>query len=178
MSDLILFQDIETTGVNEPEERIIEFCGMLFDLATEQHVETLTLRCNPMRKINAKAQKVHGISNADLEKEPLFDVIAPAIVDIIGRASINVAHNGDEFDFPFIKRECMRVGHYFTYGRTYDTMKQARWATAYGKNPRLGELAECLDVPYDPSQAHSAEYDVEVMAKCFFEGRRIGWYVI
>lgn len=173
---IINFIDIETTGVNEPDERIIEYCGMWFDLDTEAHIKTLTMRFNPMRKINAKAQKAHGISLADLEHEPLWDATAHLVAENINEAHHNVAHNGDEFDFPFIEREGQRVNvPIFIRGR-FDTMTNARWATPYGKNPRLGELATCLDIPYDPAKAHGAEYDVSVMAQSFFAGRRLGWF--
>lgn len=176
MSRLVNFLDIETTGMNEPEERIIEACCMLYDLDTEQLVRSKTWRCNPLRKINAKAQKVHGISLDQLANEPTWDLIAGEIAAEIECVELAVAHNGDFFDFPFLQREFARVGRPCRFPQTFDTMQTARWATFNGKIPRLGELATALDIPYDPTQAHSAEYDVSVMARCFFEGRRLGWF--
>lgn len=178
MTRVVTFGDIESTGVNEPQERIIEVCLKQFDLDTEQPIKTWLWRCNPLVKIQAKAQKVHGISQADLENEPTWDIVAPAIRGVIEPSFLFVAHNGDEFDVQFIDREMRRVGQHIVWPRTFDTMKKARWATANGKNPRLGELAACLDIPYDPSLAHSAEYDVDIMAQCFFEARRIGWFTV
>jgi DNA polymerase III subunit epsilon len=176
MTRIVTFADIETTGGNEVNERIVETCLIQFDLDTGQEIKPWVWRHNPMCKINAKAQKVHGIKLDDLAAEPTFDVHAPLIRGVIEPSALLVAHNGDDFDFDFLQRECTRVGHRIQMPKTFDTMKQARWATANGKNPRLGELATCLDVPYDPSQAHGAEYDVRVMAACFFEARRIGWF--
>lgn len=173
---LVNFTDIETTGLNEPDERIIEACCSLYDLDTEEHIETQTWRCNPMRKIAPKAQKVHGISLDMVANEPTWDVTAPAVADKIRDAALIVAHNGDHFDFPFIDRELKRAGIFIPFPPTFDTMVEARWATHNGKLPRLGELAVTLDIPYDPAAAHSADYDVGIMAKCFFEGRRLGFY--
>lgn len=177
---LVNFMDIETTGLNEPEHRIIETCCQLYDLDTEQLVRGYVWRCNPLRKIDAKAQKTHGIRLDELESEPTFDVIAPQIRGVIepNDVVLIVAHNGDHFDFPFVKRELQRVGQATRFPQTFDTMTNARWATAFGKNPRLGELCLCLDIPYDPALAHSAEYDVERMALCFFAGRRLGWFTV
>jgi DNA polymerase-3 subunit epsilon len=175
---IITFGDIESTGINEPQERIIETCLIQFDLDSEAELKAWLWRSNPLCKIQPKAQKVHGITLADLANEPTFDIVAPAIRGVIEPSFMFVAHNGDDFDVPFIDRECTRVGQRINWPRTFDTMKMARWATANGKNPRLGELAKCLDVPYDPTKAHSAEYDVHVMAQCFFEARRIGWFTI
>lgn len=176
MTRTICFIDTESTGVNEPDERIIEFCGMTFNLDTEEHIVTNTWRIRPDVKIKPKAQKVHGISMADLENEPTWDAVAPLIADVCNPAYASVAHNGLFFDFPFIQRECARLGIHVNFGIRFDTMTNARWATHNGKNPKLGELAHCLGVPYDPEQAHGAEYDVDVMAQCFFEGRRLGYF--
>lgn len=173
---IINFLDIETTGLNEPDHRIIEHCSMLFDLDTEAHLKTYTWRCNPMRKIDPKALKTHGITLAELENEPLFDAVAPLIRGTINTAYACVAHNGHFFDFDFIERECRRVGAPVAFPIKFDTMTEGRFATPLGKNPKLQELAECLDVEYDPAKAHAAQYDVEVMAQCFFTGRRLGWF--
>ena len=170
--------DIEATGLNEPEQRIIEHCSMLYDLDTEEHIKTFVWRCNPMRKIEPKAQKAHGIRLDDLANEPTFDAIAPLIRGTIDTAYACVAHNGDHYDFDFLTRECRRVGHPVTFNRTFDTMVNGRFANPLGKIPRLGELAECLDVDYDPEKAHGAEYDVSVMAACFFAGRKLGWFIL
>lgn len=174
----VTFYDTETTGKNEPEHRFVELTCMDFDLSTGQHIDTWTRRCNPMRRIDPGAQKVHGITAADVENEPTFDLLAPELIQRFRETDLVVAHNGDFFDFPFTIRELIRVGHPFTFRRTYDTMVNARWATGNGKIPTLGELCRCLDVDYDPEKAHSAEYDVSVMAACFFEGRRIGKFQI
>lgn len=173
---IINFLDTETTGLNEPDERIIEYCAMLFDLDTEQHLKTYTWRCNPMRKIGAKAQKVHGIALADLENEPLFDAIAPLIRGTIDTAYAVVAHNGHYFDFDFIERECRRVGAPVRFPIKFDTMTEARFATPMGKLPKLEELAASLGIEYDRAKAHAAEYDVDVMQKCFFAARRLNWF--
>lgn len=173
---IVTFGDTETTGLNLPDERIIETCIAQFDFDTEEHIKTWLWRCNPLCKIGAKAQKIHGISLADLANEPTWDIVAPAIRGVIEPSIGFIAHNGDWFDVPFIDREMRRVGQNIVWPKTFDTMTQARWATHHGKNPKLGELAECLDVPYDPDAAHAANYDVDVMAACFFEGRRLGWY--
>jgi DNA polymerase-3 subunit epsilon len=175
---IINFLDLETTGLNEPEERVIETCCARFDLDTEQEIEIKTWRCNPMRKIGIKAQKVHGISLDMVANEPTWDLVAPEIAAKILGCVAAVAHNGDDFDFPFLDREFRRIGTILTWPQRFDTMKLARWATHNGKLPKLGELATTLDIPYDPNQAHAAEYDVRVMAKCFFEGRRLGFFKI
>ncbi len=55
-------------------------------------------------------------------------------------------------------------------------MKNGRWATANGKNPKLGELCWALQVDYDPALAHAAEYDVQKTAECLWRGVDAGLY--
>lgn len=176
MARIVNFLDIETTGSNQPDERIIEHCSMLFDLDSEAHVATHTWRINPMCKIKPSAQSVHGISADMLAHEPVWDAVAPSIRATIENAYMVVAHNGLFFDFDFLEREFARIGHRFMFPLKFDTMLEGKWAHPLGKFPKLGELAQCLDVEYDPAKAHSAEYDVSVMAQCFFEGRKLGWF--
>jgi DNA polymerase-3 subunit epsilon len=175
---IVSFYDTETTGKNEPEHRFVEATIMDFDLSTGQHIDTWTRRFNPMRRIDAKALAVHGITLDELAAEPTFDLLAPELIERLNRGALTCAHNGDFFDFPFTIRELIRVGHPYTFRRTFDTMTAGRWATGNGKIPTLGELCRSLDVPYDPAKAHSAEYDVSVMAACFFEARRLGYWQI
>jgi DNA polymerase III subunit epsilon len=175
---LVNMLDIEATGLNEPEHRIIETCFRLYDFDSGDMVRGYIWRSNPLRKIDAKALKVHGITLDALASEPTFDVIAPLIRGIINNPEVvlHVAHNGDFYDFPFLERELARVGHVSRFPETFDTMQEGRWASGNGKLPKLQELATCLDVEYDTAKAHAAEYDVDVMAQCFFEGRRLGFF--
>lgn len=175
---IVNFLDLETTGLLDDagEHRIIEACCALYDIDTAEHVKTWLWRINPLRKIDIRAQKAHKISLADLANEPTFDVVAPAIRGVIDTVALTVAHNGDSFDFPYLKREMARVGHLIKWNKTLDSMQKARWSTHNGKLPRLGELATCLDVEYNPKLAHSAAYDCDVLAQCFFSARALGYF--
>ncbi|WP_342234587.1 3'-5' exonuclease [Inquilinus sp. OTU3971] len=174
---VINFTDIETTGLEQAKgHRIIEICCSTYIAATRKKVFTWTKRINPMRSIDAKAQAVHKISLADLAGCPTWDVVAPDVAKILGRTALLVAHNGNSFDFPFIGMELMRIGITPPDIQSFDTMVEGRWATATGKVPTLGELAYACDVPYDPEAAHAAEYDVDVMAECFWRGVDFGFF--
>lgn len=171
--------DIETTGLNQEDgHRIVEICVSVYDLDSEKKVGTFLQRIHPQRTIDAKAQAIHGISLADLAGEPEWDAVAPKVQKLLEKCDVIVAHNGEDFDMPFIALELMRVGLEVPNVEVLDTMKQARWATFNGKYPNLGELCLALDIPYEPEKAHSAEYDVDVMMQAFFEGRRQGFFKI
>lgn len=169
--------DIETTGLSQADgHRIIEVAACLYDAESEKCVGKFVRRINPERSIDAAAQAVHGISFTDLVHEPKWGEVAPTLVKVLERSSMVVAHNGIGFDIPFITGELKRIGIEPPAIQVFDTMTEGRWATFLGKLPSLAELCFASGVEYDPSKAHGAEYDVEVMMSAFFAGVRKGFF--
>lgn len=168
--------DIETTGLLTPDHRIIEvYIGLWRD---DKKVFEYERRIDPQRSIAADAQKVHGITASDLMGKPTFDMIAPDIVKILSRAHVFIAHNGAEFDGPFLKQELRRVGHSLPQRPIFDTMLEGVWATPTGKKPRLQELCFACGIDYDPAKAHAAAYDVDRMMECLFRGASWGFFAL
>lgn len=168
--------DIETTGLLTPDHRIIEVAAVLYNLETGEQKGRWLQRVNPERPVEAKALDVHGITFEEVAHCPKFDSVADRLLKILRVSNYVVAHNGEEFDLPFIEQELRRVGRVMPPVRVIDTMKQARWATPLGKHPTLGELCFACRVPYDPSKAHGALYDVTVMMESFFHAYKRGFF--
>lgn len=164
--------DIETTGLSQEKgHRIVEIAMVCYDSATRQPRLRFVQRINPERNIDAKAQEVHGIALSDLTGKPKWEAVAPKVVAIMQRSALLVAHNGDDFDLPFIVNELLRLDLMPpAHVQTFDTMVNGRWATASGKLPSLKELCFACGVDYDPKKAHAADYDVDVMMESFFKG--------
>lgn len=170
---LITFLDTETTGLEQTEgHRLIEVCMRVYDLDTRRLKVNFVQRINPQRSIAAGAQAVHGISLADLAGEPLWEDVAPKVQKILTASTLAVAHNA-EFDMPFIGLELIRINLDCPPVEVFCTMEEGRWATPNGKLPSLKELCFACGIDYDPSKAHAAEYDVDVMANCFW--RALDW---
>lgn len=172
--------DIETTGLEQEKgHRIIEIAVLLykFEPATgeSQFKGKFVQRINPERAIDPGALAVHGISFDDVAYCDKWSVVAPKVVKVLSIADLVVAHNGHGFDLPFIAAELLRIGEPVPDVQSVDTMLQGRWATPMGKLPNLGEYCFACGVDYDPSQAHAAEYDVEVMMASFFTAYRKGF---
>lgn len=164
--------DTETTGLDPLEgHKIIEVALLRFDM-TGKLLDKLVVRINPKRAIDAKAQAVHKISFAMLEKCPEFKEVAKDIEAQILKGDFLVAHNLD-FDARFLAVEFSAAGVVVPDIPGVDTM-QSRWATFNGKSPNLGELCFALGLPYDPDKAHAAEYDTQITAACYLEGLRRG----
>ena len=167
--------DTETTGIDPAEHRFVEIYASKHHMNGDL-IAKFYKRIDPQRTIQAEAQRVHGISYADVAGCPTFADVAGELVAFLDEADFIVAHNGDEFDIPFINSELKRVGKPKIEKPTVDTMKQGRWATPNGKVPNLGELCFACGVDYDPAKAHAADYDVNVMADCFVRGVFWGFY--
>lgn len=170
--------DTETTGLNPADgHRIIEICFRHYDSETKELLDSYVQRIKPNRPIDPKAQAVHGISVDDLIKCPTFEEIAEEIAGHMAKADYLVAHNMD-FDANFLVTELANAGVDIPDVETFCTMENARWATPYGKKPNLGELCYALDVPYDAAEAHAADYDVDVMMQCLFNGINLNFYTL
>lgn len=168
---VIVGLDIETTGLKQEDgHRIIEVAAILYNADTRAPVGSFVQRINPLRTIQAEAQRVHRISLAELAGEPTWDTVAPLVQKILDRADVVIAHNGKDFDLPFVAKEFIRLGLRIPNVEMLDTMQAGRWACPDGKLPRLEELCFALGVAYDPDLAHTAKYDVERMMECFWLG--------
>lgn len=171
---MILGLDLETTGLNVTTDRIIELCAGLYD-DQGQWIRNVTLRFNPCKPIDPKAQAVHGIRNEELMACPKFSEKAELIGKLISKASLVVIHNA-RFDAPFLANELMRCNLSVPTVPVYDTMEESRWATFDGKVPTLGELCFACNVDYLPEEAHAADYDVKCMMACFFNAANEGFF--
>jgi DNA polymerase-3 subunit epsilon len=178
--------DTETTGLLKPEHRLVEIHIQKWKLdnpmaTNPELLSDKTWRTNPDRSIDAKAQAVHHIAIEDLAGAPKLEDVLLEIIAHMKDVDLWVAHNV-EFDRNFMALEVERVDARFLPWlnglQWFDTMTEGRWAHPWGKVPSLQEACWASDVPYDPTKAHAAEYDVTCMMKCFFFGLRTGFYKI
>lgn len=166
--------DTETTGLLASDHRIIEIHIALWRNGSK--FWEYDQRIDPQRAISVEAQRVHGITSADLIGKPTWDVVGPQVYKVLTKADYYVWHNGNEFDGPFIDMELQRIGLALPVKPSVDTMLNGVWATPDGKKPRLGELCFACGTPYDESLAHGADYDVDVMMQSYLRGCAWGFF--
>lgn len=177
MTRLITGLDIETTGLDYADgHKIIEIAAVVYDADTRIKRGSYVARINPQRSILVEAFRVHGIALSDLVGCPEFKEVAPNIDKIMRASSMVIAHNGIGFDMPFVNHELVLAGFRPIQAPCFDTMIGARWATPQGKLPNLGELCFACGVDYDPSKAHGAAYDTDVMLQSFFRATDWGFF--
>ena len=77
----IVFFDLETTGINPAKDRVVQIS--LLKISPDGREELKTFLVNPQMPIPPQATAVHGISDDDVKKAPVFAEIAKEIIEII-----------------------------------------------------------------------------------------------
>lgn len=169
--------DLESTGVDVKEDRIIEYAIARYDMDGTL-IDEIEQRINPMKKIAPKAIAVHKIADADVAFSPKFSEKATGLHKIVNSCDFIVGHNALGFDGPMLRNEFARVGLKDNIPPILDTMLHGRGTTADGKLPNLREFCWAYGVDYDSSLSHAALYDVQVLAKAFFNAVKFGDFKI
>lgn len=170
MTRIICF-DIETTGFEWTRgDRCIEIGAVeLVDGVLTEN--TFHEYINPEGKIiPPETYMVHKISNAFLEDKPKMSEIAPKFLEFVGDAPI-VAHNGFDFDFPFINFELAKLGlPQISRDQQRDSIVIARNRVFGPKAYTLDALAKWFGVSLTArADAHGALIDAEILAKVYLE---------
>jgi DNA polymerase-3 subunit epsilon len=103
----IVFFDLETTGVDVANDRIVEIS--LHKVMPDGKEETKTMRINPEMPIPAQVTEIHGISDEDVKDEPTFNIVAKDVAKFIEGCDL-AGYNSNKFDIPLLAEEFLRVG--------------------------------------------------------------------
>jgi len=170
MSRIICF-DIETTGLDYAHgDRCVEIGAVeiIDDKITDNSFHEYI---NPEgRIITDEVYMVHKLSSDFLKTKPTMDIIAPKFLEYIGDSPI-VAHNGKEFDFPFMNTELARLNlPKIDESRWLDSMIIARDRVYQIKSLSLDSLAKFFGVSLTArADAHGALIDSEILANVYLE---------
>jgi DNA polymerase-3 subunit epsilon len=164
--------DTETTGL-EPEQghRIIEI-GCIEVVNRRITGRTFHRYVNPERDVDDGALAVHGISRADLEREPRFAEIADELVAFIADAEL-VIHNA-AFDVAFLDVEfaetARRAGSeprtVASFCRVLDTLALAREMHP-GQRNSLDALCKRYSIDNSRRELHGALLDAQLLAEAY-----------
>ncbi len=160
--------DTETTGLSVAQgHRIIEIgCLELVDrrLTGREFHRFL----NPERDIDEGAERVHGISRADLETEPRFAEIVDDFLMFIKDAQL-IIHNAT-FDVGFLEHELKLMKHAAAkiedHATVLDTLTLARELHP-GQRNSLDALCKRYAVDATKRDVHGALIDSELLANVY-----------
>jgi DNA polymerase-3 subunit epsilon len=106
----LIFFDLETTGVNALEDRIVELSYIKVN--PDGREESATMRMNPGRHIPEETTKIHGITDEDVAGEKTFAELAEKLLKIFTGCDI-AGYNSNKFDIPLLMAEFDRAGYQF-----------------------------------------------------------------
>lgn len=164
-----LVLDVETTGLDPREDRIIQIglCSVHMDPPRE--FQTLV---NPEgRKSGKKAAAVHGLKDSELAKAQTFREILPALLEFCGDLPL-IAHNAD-FDLAFVAAEVKRCGDpagkpLAQPKRWTCSLEAARRILPMNRRWNLDDAARALGVsPRTARDRHDALVDADLAARCW-----------
>ena len=102
--------DLETTGLNITQDRIVEIAIIkVHPNGDEDEFHSLV---NPEIEIPIEISEIHHIYQEDIKDKPTFKEIAEKVVGFIGDADL-VGFNSNKFDIPVLSEELLRVGNNF-----------------------------------------------------------------
>jgi DNA polymerase-3 subunit epsilon len=153
----LAFLDLETTGLNIMEDRIVEFAIMKVNIDGSK--EYLSGRVNPGIPITPGATAVHHITNKDVSNSPNFAEYAVKIAGILNDCDI-AGFNNIRFDLPLLCEEFKRAKVVFTLeGRNIiDCL-----SIYYLKERRNLEAAYLFYCNSQLPVAHTAEGDTSIL---------------
>lgn len=160
--------DTETTGLSTAQShRIIEI-GCLEMVDRRLTGREFHRFLNPDRDIDEGAERVHGISRADLENQPRFHEIVDDFLDFIRDGEL-VIHNAD-FDVGFLEHELRLMQHaqptIRDHASVLDTLSLARKLHP-GQRNSLDALCKRYEVDASKRDVHGALIDSELLARVY-----------
>ena len=106
--------DLETTGLNPTEDKIIEVGAVRFSWGTPMEAlaaaDRLDILVNPGMPISKEATDLTGISDADVIKAPPIERVVPQIREFLASATYFVAHKAS-FEIAFLAAADVDLGH-------------------------------------------------------------------
>ena len=149
--------DFETTDADVATCGVVEIGAAR--VVNGEIVEQFHTLVNPYKPISAGATKLHGYTDADVSLAPPFAEVLPQFLAFVGN-DILVAHNGQKFDIPVLRRLGNVDDLVF-----YDTLPLVRSLSQ--DSAKLEDLAMRFGI--DVGRAHHALDDACTLARVYLE---------
>jgi DNA polymerase III subunit epsilon len=158
----LCFFDLETTGINITQDRIIEI-AVIKVLPSGEVIRKSNL-VNPTIPISPESIAIHGITNEAVSDKPAFKEIAKDYVKFFEGSDL-AGFNILKFDVPMLVEEFLRAGVEFDYSRKklIDAQK-----IFHMMEKRTLSAAFKFYCGKEMSNAHSAEADTQATMDVLF----------
>jgi DNA polymerase-3 subunit epsilon len=155
----LAFFDLETTGVDTVNDRIVEIS--MLKAQPDGSTSQKTMRINPEMPIPAEASAVHGIYDEDVRDCPVFRKAAHEIQSFLEGCDL-AGYNSVKFDLPLLVEEFIRSGIEFDISKR--RMVDAQRIFHHMEPRTLGAAYRfyCGREMSEDGMAHSAAFDTLV----------------
>jgi DNA polymerase III subunit epsilon len=102
----LIFFDLEATGINVGNDRIVEISYLKVMPNGDQISKTV--RVNPGIPIPAKTTAIHGITDEDIKDAPTFKELAQTLANEFEGCDF-AGYNSNKFDIPLLAEEFIRA---------------------------------------------------------------------
>jgi DNA polymerase-3 subunit epsilon len=151
----IIIFDLETTGINLTEDRVVEIS--LIKVMPDGTTDTKTRRINPEMHIPEQATAIHHITDDDVKDAPTFKQIAKSLAKLFEGCDI-AGFNSNRFDIPMLDQEFQRADVDFDFSKARFVDVQTIF---HKKEPRNLTAAYRFYCGKDLENAHSATADTQ-----------------
>ena len=157
----LAFFDLETTGINIANDRIVEIS--ILKVLPNGIEERYTKRVNPGKPIPAESSMIHGIYDDDVKDAPAFKDLAKSISKFLEGCDLG-GFNILKFDVPVLVEEFLRAGISFDVSKRKLIDAQKIFHLMEKRNLSAAYKFYC-DKTLD--NAHSAEADTQATFEIF-----------
>jgi len=159
--------DTETTGFDPATgDKLVEIgvAEMIDGIATGREFHSYV---NPCRDVPISAVQVHGLTGEFLRDKPLFDEVAPLLMEFLGDAEL-VIHNA-EFDLKFLDAELGALNlPKIDRTRVVDSLDLARRKFP-GSPASLDALCRRFSISLGTREHHGALIDAKLLSQVYLE---------
>jgi len=155
--------DLETTGLSCRYDEIIEFGAI--KVKNDEIVDKLQMFIKPTISIPIFIQNKTNITNEMVNDAMSIQNALPKIREFIGDCCI-VAHNAS-FDLGFLDSHLLGNGYPTLSNPVIDTLSMGKEFIPDLKFFALGKIARSMNIRYDDTIAHRADYDCEILKEVF-----------
>jgi DNA polymerase III subunit epsilon len=159
----LIFYDVETTGINIANDRIISISAIKYN--SNKEVTKMTYLINPEISIPAEATAIHGITDDMVKNQPTFKMLSKKILEFMEYGDL-VGYNNNQFDNPILQEEFFRCGIDFPTvdnNRSVDTYYLFK--TTAKRNLAFAYKYYCGK---ELKQHHNSESDAQATMEIFF----------
>jgi len=178
--------DLETTGLDDQKDEIVEIAGVKFTIDQERDsvtgepknngkykqvtLDTFESFIKPNMHMPEETSKINGITDDMLVDAPSAEEVLPAFAKFCGLSTILIAHNAS-FDAKFLNTAMCKGDMLLPQNPILDSLQMSRKILPEAKVHKLGVLAKRfrreLTIKLDDEALHRALYDCEILRDVF-----------